>query len=412
MTANEVAEPRMVVSAERVLLGDGTPPQTGMAIVIVGDRITAVGALAEVLQPTDKHLNLGTGTLLPGLINGHVHLTIDDADVERPSRAHSDTEVERILAASARARRCLEAGVTTVRDVGASDRGIFALRASVARGETVASRIYAAGALICATGGHAYRIGHEADGETGMRRAAREELKAGADFLKLMADGGTSDRALDIAQSSLTDDEIGAVVDVAHRLGRKVTAHAIAPRTIDAVIRGGVDAIEHGYSLDQSSAAAMAERDVVLVPTLSVHAAVLRRDASELSRVWWLDQVRRGREASRQGVGLARTAGVRIVAGTDGGSPFNPHEDLVSELELLTEAGLSNDEALHAATGAAADLLDAADDIGRIAVGRFADLVHVTGDPSADLTTLREPTMVMLGGRVAQRAEANHVVAD
>lgn len=411
-TGSQSSAKRVVLSAERVIVGDGSPPVAGAAVAIRGARIEAVGPLGDILEETDHHLDLGPGTILPGLINSHVHLTIDHMDVERPSRDHANTEVERILSAAARLGRCLRAGVTTVRDVGASDRGLFALRASVAGGETIGSRLYAAGALICATGGHAHRIGREADGATGMRRAAREELKAGADFLKLMVDGGTSDRALDIAQPTLTDDEIGAVVDVAHRLGRKVTAHAIAPLTIQAVLRCGVDAIEHGYALDESSAATMAAAGVVLVPTLSVHEAVVRQKPEDLGMVWWMDQVRRGRKSSRQSVARAHAAGVKIAAGTDGGSPFNPHEDLVGELELLVEVGLSNDQAIKAATSTAAELLDATQDIGTLAEGRLADLVHVKGDPSRDIASLREPAMVMVGGRIVSSGANGDVHAD
>ncbi len=405
------ADSRRIVAADRVLDVRSGEYIVGGAVAVIGDRIESVGPLDTLGGPGVAIESFPGHTIIPGLINSHVHLTISHTDVARPSRAHPDTEVERILAASRRLAECLAVGITTVRDVGASDRGIFALRSAVERGDVLGSRIIASGALLCATGGHAYRIGHQADGAAGMRNAARTEIKAGADFIKIMIDGGTSDAALDVAQPSLTDEEIAAATDVAHRLGRRVTAHAIAPLSIDAAIRAGVDSIEHGYALDAVRAAAMQAAGIALVPTMSVHAAVLRQSDDVLADVWWIDQVRRARELSRAAVSAAIEAGVSIAAGTDGVSPFNPHHDLVGVLELLVEAGMTPLQAIRSATSVAAEIADASDRVGALREGLLADMVVVDGDPLDDMTALRRPFAVYLNGQLVVDARGSHVAA-
>ncbi len=373
------------------------------AVVVNGEALEYAGPRIEGYDGAFvTSVDLGDATILPGLINSHVHLTVSHLDVERPKRVNDGSEADRILAAAGRAQTCLLAGVTAVRDVGAADPGIFALRRAIADGVLPGARVFAAGALICATGGHAYSIGIEANGADGFRHATRLQLKAGADFVKVMADGGTSDGALDVARPALSQSELRAVIDAAHQLGRRVTAHAIAPATIRAVIEAGVDVIEHGYALDQPLAAMAAERDVAIVPTLSVHEAVLREEERTKTSVGWMEYVRRSQELSQQAVRFALSEGVRLAAGTDGGSPFNPHENLAGEIKLLAALGLGNVAAIEAASRVGAEILGAESAIGSLAAGREADVIAVRGDASVNLDGLDAPILIVQKGRVVR----------
>jgi imidazolonepropionase-like amidohydrolase len=393
---------RLVVVADGAIVADGTPPKGPTAVIVHDGRIESLVPAGD-LGPHDQARAVrfdGYHTMLPGLVNSHVHLTVDSGIVRRPFTAFDDTESDRVVATIGRLRRMLVAGITTVRDTGASDRGLFSIRNAIDRGELVGPRVFTSGAILCCTGGHAFVIGREADGATAFARAAREEIKAGADFLKLMVDGGTSDRAIDVGGPSLTDEEIRAAVQVGHRLGKRITAHAIAPATIDAALRGGVDAIEHGYQLTRPQAELMAERETYLVPTMSVHAAPLRQEEAPP----WIDLSRRSREFSRLAVARAIDAGVLIAAGTDGGSPFNEHHDLVGELLLMNEVGMQPQGAIESATRVGAELLGISAEVGTLRPGMRADLVVVPGDPILDLEALCSPVLVVKDGQVVHAA--------
>lgn len=392
-----------VLRGVRLLDGTGADPLEDAAVVVEGAQVRYAGpasGMGALPQGADE-IPLGGRTLLPGLINSHVHLTVSETSVERPlPPTPTETEYQTLLKAAQRARACLERGVTTVRDVGATSFSIFALRDAIQQGAIMGSRIFAAGKLLCMTGGHAYQIGQEADGPDSMRRAAREQIRAGADLLKLMADGGTSDGALDIGDLSLFEDEISAAVDVAHRLGLRVTCHAIANRVIHAALDLGVDCIEHGYALDSAAVDKLLANGTYLVPTLQVSEMNVRHGPGYGLPEWRMRQSRMVRESARSGLPEAIRRGVKIAAGTDGGSPFNPHFEMVTELELMVELGMTPSQALQSATRVAAECLGVEGRLGTLAEGKLADLVVVDGDLLQSLDALRRPVLVMKDGRV------------
>ncbi len=355
-------------------------------MLIDGARIAWAGTRsrvpADARGATETSIPKGA-TLVPGLVNCHIHLIltgsadfISDASVSQPAQA---------FRALVNALRGLAAGVTTVRDLGASSTAAIDLGRAIARGDLVGPNVVAAGRGITSTGGHGREIGREADGADEMRTAVREQVQAGATVIKLFSTGGVLGTGAPPDVAQLTPEETRAAVDEAHGRGLRVTTHAHAARGMGIAIEAGVDSIEHATLLDAATIARCKERGVALVPTFAALRAILangaRLDAGTMARAAQLSA------RHLEGVRDARKAGVVIAAGTDAGTPFNYAERFVDELEALVEIGMSAEEALRAATSVAARVIGR-DDVGRVAAGCHADLAAVEGDPLADVRAL------------------------
>jgi imidazolonepropionase-like amidohydrolase len=382
--------------------GTGAPPRSGLDVLVEGDRIAAVGSDLAARADAEA-LDLAGRTLMPGLIDCHVHLTfMGDPDEVSPA-----TPVP-VLAwnAAANARRTLEAGVTAVRDLGAREAVAILLRDAVAAGRLPGPHIRAAGAAICMTGGHGWWIGRQADGADEVRKAVREQLRAGADCIKLIATGGVMTPGVDPRSPQLTEEELRAGVEEAHKAFRKVGSHAQATAGIKNAVRAGVDSIEHGIYLDDEAIAEMKARGTFLVPTLVAPENISRHGVRAGIPAYMVEKSDRAREAHRESFRQAVRAGVRIAMGTDAGTPFNRHGANAEEIALMVECGLPPRDALVAATRNAAELLDMLDDAGTIAPGKRADLLIVDGDPLADVRVLCDPariTAVLKAGAWAAR---------
>jgi imidazolonepropionase-like amidohydrolase len=256
----------------------------------------------------------------------------------------------------------------------------------------------AAGRAIAMTGGHGWFLGREADGPDAVRHAAREEMKAGATCIKLMASGGVYGHAEEPGSPQLTVEEMRAAVEEAHKGGRKVAAHAYSVAAIQNALEAGVDSIEHGSFLDRETAERMREEGTYLVPTMSVYQA-MNDKGPELGTPEYIQ--RKTAEvlaASREAFRLALDIGVPIAAGTDCGAPGHPHGTLPEELMLMVESGATPMQALRYGTSAAADLLGLSEEVGTLAPGKQADLLAVAGDPISDIRALREVRLVLRNG--------------
>jgi imidazolonepropionase-like amidohydrolase len=317
--------------------------------------------------------------------------------VERESRALT------ALRCAANAALHLRAGVTTVRDVGATDGLSIDIARAVEVGVIPGPRVVAAGRAIVMTGGHGWFLGREADGAEAVRHAVRSELKAGATCIKLMASGGVYGHAEEPGSPQLTVEEMRAGVAEAHKASRKVAAHAYSAEAINNALEAGVDSIEHGSFIDRATAERMREQGTYLVPTLSVYQAMSDKgpelDAPEYIQRKTAEVLDASREAFRR----AREAGVKVAAGTDCGAPGHPHGTLPEELRLMTEAGATPLEALRYGTSAAADLLGLSEEVGTLEPGKRADLLAVGGDPLRDVGALRDVRMVLRDGAVVAR---------
>ena len=393
---------RRAYRAARLIDGLAERPLADHAIVVESAEITWAGPAGAVPPGVPVH-DLGDVTLLPGLVDCHVHL-VWDASAAPHEVVARETPARTALRAAARAREQLDAGVTTVRDVGASDGVSVPLAQAVAHGDVIGPRIVACGRAIAMTGGHGWFLGREADGPDAVRAAVRAELKAGARAIKLMASGGVYGEHEFVDQPQLTLDELRAGVEEARKGKCTVAAHAYAPGPIRTALEAGVDSIEHGSFLDLPTAELMRARGTFLVPTMSVYDAMARHAPALGSPEYIIRKTEEVRTASLRACALAREVGVPLAAGTDCGAPGHPHGTLPEELRLMVTAGLSPREALGAGTLGGARLLRLDDEIGTLEVGKRADLLAVGGDPSSDIGALHDVRLVVAAGREHRRS--------
>ncbi len=414
--AGAVATPASeVVVLRAARMFDGTSDRTVPdGVVVVRDgRIVAAGSGLAAPEGA-RMLDLGDATLLPGFIDAHTHLSFEAgkdwyretvAGLRRPA-------TEQAILASAYARRTLMAGFTTVRDVGSSDYVDVGLRNAIAEGAVPGPRMLVAVHALGARGGHCDntgfpygRFGKESGIEDGIaagpdqfRDAVRFQIKYGADVIKVCATGGVLSLADDVDTPQLTQAEMDALVDEAHRLRRKTAAHAHGAEGAKVAIRAGIDSIEHGSFLDDEALRMMKERGVYLVPTLMATESVGGGGfAVELPPVL-AAKGRAASEAARKTVRRAIAMGVPIAFGTD--SAVTPHGRNAREFSLLVAAGMTPAGALRAATASAADLLGVASDRGTLEAGKAADVVAVPGDPLADVSATERVFFVMKGGTI------------
>lgn len=385
----------------RIVDGRGGGAIEGGAIGIDGQRLAYVGPAAGAPKIAARTIDGKGRTAVPGLINSHTHISIDEQDVVTPRRYYLEGAELGLLQAAARGRRALENGITTVRDCNSPGTGTLALRTAFARRLLPGPRIFASARAICATGGHMSAISFEADGPDEVRKGVRQQLKAGADFIKLVAEAPSGGGAFERSSLQLSAEEMCAGVDVAHRLGKRVTAHAVSRHGVAEALKAGVDCIEHGYDLTDELIATMVERGTWLVPTLSVHDAILRhRDTGN----WSAERLQSSERILATGIasaGRAFRAGVNVACGSDAGSPMNPVWELVPELRLLGQAGLTAGQALESATRRSAELIGAEKDLGTLEKGKYADVVVVDGDPLRDVGALEHIVIVIKDGEVA-----------
>ena len=368
-------------------------------ITFEGDKVAAIGdAVGEA--PEGAH-DLAGATVLPRLIDAHVHVASDTSrspGFGPPPAQHGEPPrpaglAQYILAATA--DRILRSGFTTVRDVGAYDDEVLALRAAIDAELVPGPRVYTCGRIISATapGGEIFHsMYREADGPWEMRKAVREQLKRGAEFIKFMATGARSVVLEDPEPAQMTLEEMKAIVDEAHRMGKRVAAHAEGLEGTRWALEAGADTIEHGLALHREPKLLddMAERGTVLVPTISTFHDLAERFANIFPAVL-VEQAKRQLEEAMRTVDTARRAGVTLALGYDSGPPGSSAQELMR----LLEAGLSVSEGLWAATlGGAAAL--GRDDLGRLAVGSRADAVAIDGRPDEDPTVLTRPEAIRL----------------
>ncbi|SNS89471.1 Imidazolonepropionase [Geodermatophilus pulveris] len=383
-----------------VVDGTGAAPVPGRAVVVEGRRIAWIGPQDAAPATAPEHVVDGGGrTLLPGLINCHVHLTADGAP-DLMAQVAGDTVPKATLRAAQSAVSALRSGVTTVRDCGAADDVVVELAKAIDRGMVPGPRVQAAGRVITMTGGHGHFIGREADGPDEVRKATRAEIKAGAAVIKVMATGGVLTPGVTPTQTALLPEELAAVAQEAHNSGRRVTTHAIGRAGIHNALLAGIDSVEHGFYLDDELLELAVAQGTFLVPTMLAVDGIVRNGRAGGIPGWAVDKAEAEAAQQRKSFADAVSSGMRIAAGTDAGTPFNPHDDLAAELALMVRHGLSPMQALVAATGAAAENLGLAHEIGTLEVGKLADLVLVDGDPVEDVAATGRVALVVKDGVV------------
>lgn len=356
-------------------------------VLIQNGRIAAVGV--GLAAPEDIRIADGTGKyVLPGLIDCHVHLT-SSGDPDALVRAQAEPAHLRALRAANHARATLEAGFTLVRDLGAPEHLNVHLARAIAEGIVSGPTILAAGMGVTMTGGHGHGfIAREADGPDEVRKAVREQLRAGATAIKLFASGGVMTQGVNPQSPSLTVDELRAGVEEAHKAFRIVGAHAQAAQGIRNAVEAGVDSIEHGVWLDEATIALMVERGTCMVPTLTAPHHIAHGGLEAGIAPYMVEKGWQVLDAHLASFRAALKAGVRVAMGTDQGTPLNRPGENAQEIVRMAEHGLGPAGAILAATKWAAELLQASNDYGSLSAGKYGDLLILNSDPLTDITAL------------------------
>jgi imidazolonepropionase-like amidohydrolase len=405
-----------VIHAGRLLADPATGRvETARTLVVADGRIIRIEA-GYTAAPGVTVVDLKDAFVMPGLIDAHVHLLSQSGPGQRLD-AVTQSEADFALMGMMYAQRTLNAGFTTVVDLGAGqgDDAIFAIRDQINAGRALGPRILAAGSTITPTGGHAdvhgYRddvmhvLGRESvcDGADDCRRAVREQVKKGSDIIKVTATGGVLSNTRQGLGQQFTDPELRAIVDTAHALGRKVTAHAHGVDGINAALRAGVDSIEHGTYLDDESIRLFKQKGAYLVPTVLAGAFVAEQ-AARPDSYFTPAQKEKALEVGPRMLDMlkrARRGGIKIAFGTDTG--VSPHGDNAREAVLWVQAGFAPIDVVRAATVVAADHLGLTDEVGALKPGMAADVIAVRGDPLTDIRALQDVAFVMARGRVAKQ---------
>ena len=401
-----------IIHAGTLLAVPGESPANNQSIIVEGNQIVRVEN--GFVDPADVSgdvtvIDLSDKFVLPGLMDMHVHLLGEIGPNTRLDTLHVTTSMQALKGAM-HAKRTLDAGFTTVRDLGGRPEAIYALRDAVNNGFVPGPRIIAAGSSLAATGGHGDVDGVKAelltlwtpdticDGPYDCRRATRFAIKYGADWIKITATGGVLSDTATGTDQQMTDDELREIMDTAHGLGVKVAAHAHGTDGINAALRAGVDTIDHGSFLDRESISLFKQTGAYLVPTLSPSFKI---PAQMEGNPFFTDAIKAkalaASAASKVNFGIAYKAGVKIAFGTD--SAVTKHGDNADEFAMMVESGMTEMDAIRSATVVAAEVVEMSDTLGTIESGKIADIIAVDGNPLADITALQSVSVVIKDGK-------------
>ena len=391
------------------LIPDAATGPTGPAVILIEDgRIKDIAKGTKNPFQADMVVDLSTKTLVPGLIDLHVHLTGDPGDDFRDEAVNPDEWG--VVMGVKNAALTVKAGFTTVREAGSAQNTAFVLRRGTAEGRIIGPRIIAAGPALSIVGGHgdvtgfrtdvltALASGYTCTGPVECAEKVRKSSKSGADVIKITATGGVLSQQGRGLEAHFTNEEMVSIANTAHSLGLKVMAHAHGARGIEAAAAAGIDSIEHGTFADEAALKVMKAKGSVLVPTLMALEGVRTRLGKGIYTPTVEVKAKQALEAAGRQVTRAKAMGVTIAFGTDAG--VFEHGSNGGEFALLVKAGMTPTEALASATTVAAKTLGMENEIGRIAVGYSADMVAVEENPLTNIRTLEKADWVMVRGRI------------
>lgn len=414
VSAQSATNETIAIRCGRLLAEPGQQPLSNAVVIVRNGTIEAVGDSATQIPQNAQIVDLSDQFVLPGLIDCHVHLSMEFTPDIR-MRMLQESDADRAIRALENAHKTLLAGFTTVRDVGSTGDAVFAVRDAIEAGRVHGPRILSSGEAITPTGGHGDDTNGfrddllpiptpatgVADGSDACRRAVRQQVKRGADCIKLTATGGVLSNIGAGTEQQLFEDELRAIVDTAHLLGKRVASHAHGTRGIKAAVRAGVDSIEHGTFLDDEAIGLMKERGTFLVATIIAGKTV--EENAEVPGYYPAAVAAKARTVGpviQEAFGRAQAGGVKIAFGTDAG--VCAHGINAREFVYMTEAGMSASDAIVSATLNAAELCDLAGKVGAIRPGMAADMIATGASPLEDVTALQNVRFVMRGGVISK----------
>lgn len=368
--------------------GKGAGSVENAGLVVEDSKVVKVGKENEIKVEEDvKTVDLTGKTIIPGMINAHVHITMEP--VGNSFELMMKESASRIaLRGTRNLEKHLKSGITYFRDLGGPKGVDIELRNAVKEGIIQGPEFLASGNVITMTGGHGWPLGRECDGRDEVRKATREQLKAGADIIKIMATGGVLTPGVEPGSPQLTLEEMKVAVEEAHKAGKKTATHAQGTSGIRNAILAGIDSVEHGIFLDDEVIELMVQNDVYLVATLVAPYFIIKHGIDGGIPEYAVEKSKRVMDSHLESFRKAKEAGVKIAMGTDAGTPFNYHDKAPYELKLMMDCGMSAMEAIVSATSEASKLLAIDKEYGTLEEGKFADFLVLNENPLENIDTL------------------------
>lgn len=380
--------------------GTGREPLENSGLLVEDKSIIRIGKANEFsFQEDTDTVELKGKTIVPGMIDCHVHITMEPIG-DPISLLAKESSAKTAVRSTSKLKKILRSGITYFRDLGGPDGIDIDLRNSVKEGLIEGPEFLVSALPIVMTGGHGWQFSRECDGIDEARKAAREQLKAGADVLKIMATGGVMTPGVEPGSPQLTKEEMKAAITEAHRAGKKTASHAQGTTGIKNAILAGIDSIEHGIFLDDETVELMIEEGVFLVPTLVAPFFIVENGVNGGIPQYAVEKAKRVMDSHFKSFRKAKEAGVKIAMGTDAGTPFNVHGKYPHELKLMVEAGMTPMEAIVAATKYSSELLGIDKEYGTLEEGKTADFLVLKENPLKKLDALFEIDQVYKLGKL------------
>ncbi|MFA1819595.1 amidohydrolase family protein [Virgibacillus oceani] len=376
-------------------------------MIIEGKHIKKIGNQNEISEDyLKKGIDLKGKTVMPSLFNLHIHALA--TPIARPPILNVEDQSKFAIRGSVHLQQYLKSGVTFVRDMNGRKKAETGLREAIEDNIVPGPEYYICGQALTMTGGHGSNTGRECDGPDECRKAAREQLKRGVDFIKLIATGGVMSPGNNAHETQLDEDEMAAAIAEAHKVGKKTAAHAHGAEGIKNAVRAGIDSIEHGSYLDDEGIDLMLENNTALVPTLSVDYFLFKYGKENVPQ-YAIDKAKRAKEARIKGFLNAWDAGVMIGIGTDAGTPLNPHYGTHREFISMVELGLKEIDVLSAGTINSAKIAGVDKEHGSLEKGKLANFIVLDKNPTQNINALKDVNEVYQNGELVEIGEVEYL---
>ncbi|MBD9216470.1 MAG: amidohydrolase family protein [Solobacterium sp.] len=382
---------KLYIHAQTLIDGISDAPKKDQLIIIEDDKIIQIEEYHEINEDV-IHANVVT----PGFFNCHVHILY-------PVGFKFDTQfslMEKAFYAQKHCKEYLESGVTFIRVVGTEENYDLQIKEAIENHVIEGPHMYCAGKVICMTGGHGWQEGIESDGKDACLKAVRTQLRSGVDLIKIMATGGVMTKGVEPGNAQFTVDEMKAMIEEAHKAGRKTATHAQGLQGIKNALYAGIDSIEHGCFLDDECLERMKEQNTFLVPTLCAPQCIIDKGVENGVAQYMVDKTLKVKDSHVESVKKAYEKGIPIALGTDAGTPFNYHNNTAYEMELLARLNIPNMDILKMATINSARCVGVEKDYGSIEVGKQADLVCLNENPLENISNVRKINRVIQSGKI------------